>query len=72
MSPQGTAGFSTAEQVQRARGRGGWHPDHGFVQSGLSREAAGEDYSVVLVEKDRETKLILAHDVLSRVGTLSG
>ena len=34
------------------------HLDYCFI-----REAAGKDYSVVLVGKDRETKLILAHVV---------
>ena len=36
------------------------------------REEAGDDYSVVLVGKDRGTKLILAHVVPFKGGTLSG
>ena len=43
------------------------HLDYCFI-----REVAGEDYSVVLVEKDRETKLILAHVVPFKGGDTVG
>ena len=43
------------------------HLDYCFI-----REAAGEDYSVVLVGKDRETKLIMAHVVPCKGAMLSG
>ena len=36
------------------------------------RDEAGEEYSVVLVGKDRETKLMLAHVVPMKGGTSSG
>ena len=39
------------------------HLDYCFI-----REAAGEDYSVVLVGKDRETKLVLAHGLPCKEG----
>ena len=41
------------------------HLDYCFI-----REAAGKDYSVVLVGKDRETKLILAHVVPFKGGDM--